>query len=94
MGEITEKHYVYVLLSLKDKRFYIGYTKDVLLRLGRHSRGEVKSTKNRRPLVLVHYECFIDKRDAEAREVFLKSGFGREQLRKSIRNTLDEYGVE
>ena len=80
---------MYNLLSLKDGGFYIGFTTDLKQRLKQHTRGEVKSTKGRRPLKLIHCEFFINKQDAKAREVFLKSGFGREQLRKSLKRTLE-----
>ncbi len=64
------KNYIYILLSLKDKKFYTGFTKDLKDRLSEHAQGEVKSTKNRRPLKLIHYEYFINEGDAKAREVF------------------------
>jgi len=86
----SDKFYVYTLFSLKDKRFYTGFTTDLKDRLSRHARGEVKSTTNRRPLKLIHCEYFINKKDAEAREVFLKSGFGRDNLKKSLQKTLLE----
>ncbi len=89
-----ERYYVYVLLSLKDGRFYTGFTINLKKRLQEHARGEVKSTAERRPLKLVHYEYFINEADARAREVFLKSGFGREQLRQSLKHTLKQYGAE
>lgn len=82
------KYYVYTLLSLKDKKFYTGFTADLKDRISRHMRGEVKSTTNRRPLKLIHCEYFIDEDDAKAREVFLKSGFGRNNLKKSLQRTL------
>ena len=87
-----QKHYfyVYILLSLKDKRFYTGYTTDLRARFLQHKRGEVKSTTNRRPLKLIHYEYYINEHDARAREVFLKSGFGRQELKKALRRTLSE----
>ena len=85
-------YYIYVLLSIKDKRFYIGFTLNLKNRLSEHAKGKVKSTKNRRPLKLVHYEYFIDKADAKAREVFLKSGFGRNQLKQSLKRTLIKLG--
>lgn len=91
MEKGVQRYYVYVLLSLIDKGFYVGFTSDLKNRLQQHARGEVKSTKNRRPLKLIHYEYFIDKKDALSREIFLKSGFGRDQLRKSIRRTLDTF---
>ena len=86
----TEKYYVYTLFSLKDKKFYTGFTSDLRNRLSQHARGEVKSTTSRRPLRLIHYEYFIDENDARAREVFLKSGFGRGQLRKALQRTLSD----
>ena len=86
-----EKYYVYTLLSLKDKKFYTGFTTDLKDRLSRHARGEVKFTTNRRPLRLIHYEYFIYEDDARAREVFLKSGFGRDQFKKSFQRTLSKF---
>lgn len=85
------KYYVYTLLSLKDKRFYTGRTNDLHARLSTHARGEVKSTMNRRPLKLIHYEYFVNEEDAKAREVFLKSGFGRNNMKKALKRTLNEY---
>jgi len=84
------KYYVYTLLSLKDRKFYTGFTTNLRDRLSRHARGEVKSTSHRRPLKLIHCEYFINKEDAKAREVFLKSGFGRNNLKKAIKRTLNE----
>jgi len=86
----SDKFYVYVLFSLKDNKFYTGFTIDLKDRLQRHARGEVKSTSNRRPLKLIHYEYFIDEKDAKAREVFLKSGYGRDNLKKSLKQTLNK----
>lgn len=83
------KFYVYVLFSLKDKKFYVGFSTDLKNRLQQHARGEVTSTKNRRPLKLIHYEYFINEADAKARETFLKSGFGRKQLRLALKDTLN-----
>lgn len=87
-------YFVYVLLSLKDKLFYVGYTLDLDKRIDEHHTGNVTSTKHRLPPKLIHYEYFINKQDAKAREVFLKSGFGREQLRKSLKQTLLEISLK
>lgn len=89
----TSKYYVYVLLSLKDLGFYIGFTTDLRKRLIRHSKGQVLSTKFSTPFKLIHYEYFINSKDAKAREVFLKSGFGRQQLKQSIKRTLEVFGA-
>lgn len=84
------KYYVYTFLSLKDKKFYTGFTTNLKDRLSRHARGEVKSTTNRRPFKLIHYEYFINEKDAKAREIFLKSGFGRNNFKKALQRTLSE----
>ena len=47
----------------------------------------------RRPLKLIHYEYFVNKEDAEAREKFLKIGFGREQLRQALKRRLKHDGT-
>ena len=70
----AEMYYVYILISKKDKRLYIGYTHDLKRRLVEHSRGNVESTKDRRPLELLGYEAYHCKDDAASRERYLKSG--------------------
>lgn len=84
----TEKYYVYTLLSIKDHKFYTGFTSDLRNRLSQHARGEVRSTTNRRPLKLIHYEYFVNEKDAKVREIFLKSGFGRDQMKKALQKRL------
>lgn len=84
-----ENYYVYVLFSIKDGKFYVGYSRFLNQRLKQHSRGKVLSTRNRRPLKIIHYEWFVNGNDAKSRERFLKSGFGREQLRASLKITLN-----
>jgi predicted GIY-YIG superfamily endonuclease len=39
------KHYTYILYSLLDGGFYIGFTDNLKLRLIKHVMGEVASTK-------------------------------------------------
>ena len=75
-------------MSLKDDKLYTGFTTNLKSRLQEHARGGVKSTQNRRPLGLIHYEYFINEGDAKAREVFLKSGFGRNQTKQALKRTL------
>lgn len=82
------RYYVYILLSLTDEGLYIGFTNDLKRRLTQHASGQVKSTKIRIPFKLIHYEYFINEKDAKAREEFLKSGYGRKQLKEFLKNTL------
>ncbi|MBI3384821.1 GIY-YIG nuclease family protein [Candidatus Gottesmanbacteria bacterium] len=86
-----DKFYVYILLSLKDHKFYTGFTTDLRKRLILHTKGQVISTRLRCPFKLIHYEYFINETDAKAREVFLKSGFGRNQLKEALKRTLMRY---
>jgi putative endonuclease len=76
--------YVYILQSLKDNKFYIGFSSELRNRIKEHSSGSVQSTKNRRPLALIYYEAYRAERDARIREIFLKTGQGREFIRKNI----------
>lgn len=80
-------NHVYTLVC-NDQRFYTGYTTNLRIQLSEHVRGAVRATKYRRPVKLIHYECFISKRDAKTREIFLKSGFGRNNLKKALQGTL------
>lgn len=81
-------HFVYVLSSLVDHGLYIGYTTHIETRLKQHLRGSVISTRRRRPLTLIYCEMFINEVDAKAREEFLKSGYGRQQLKNILKRTL------
>ena len=78
--------YVYILHSAKDGGLYIGYTTDLKRRLAEHQKGLSKSTKSRGPFRLIHYEAFLENADARAREKYLKSGYGRQQLRSQLKN--------
>ena len=63
---------VYVLKSKKNQSLYIGFAPDLRARIEKHEQGLVKSTKNLRPLALIYYEAYRDKRDALYREKQLK----------------------
>jgi putative endonuclease len=80
--------YVYILLSLKDNKFYIGYSKNLKRRILEHKKKKVKSTRNRLPLRLICYEFYLSKTDALKREKFLKSSDGKKDLRKRLIETL------
>lgn len=81
-------HYTYVLRSMKDMKFYTGYTKDLKLRFKQHNKGLVESTKDRRPLELIYYEACLDRDDATKREKYLKSYHGRMFLKNRLKSYL------
>lgn len=78
--------YTYVLLSEKDGKRYVGYTEDLKLRFEQHCKGQVESTKHRRPLRLIYYEACLDKEDAKKRERHLKTHYGRLFLKKRLKS--------
>ena len=80
-------YYTYIIQSLKNKSFYIGYTSDLRTRLKKHNTGENKSTKPFAPYKLIYYEAFLNRIDAKDREEYLKSGYGR----RSISRLLSRY---
>ncbi|OGC93317.1 MAG: hypothetical protein A2W25_05385 [candidate division Zixibacteria bacterium RBG_16_53_22] len=63
---------VYILKSKIDGNLYIGQTENISRRLEAHFEGHVKSTKNRRPLTLVHIEHFDSRSEAMRREKEIK----------------------
>ena len=71
------KYFVYILISKKDNKRYIGMTSNLQRRLFEHNAGSVKSTRNRRPLELLHKEEFDNKSDALLREKELKNKKGK-----------------
>ncbi len=80
-------YYVYVLLSLKDGKFYTGYTKNLKLRFEQHADKKVESTKNRGIMKLIYYEACLSQKDATHREKYLKTYLGK----MFIRNRLKSY---
>ena len=80
-------YYVYILKSLKDGKLYIGKTHNLAKRIKEHNSGKALATKGRRPLKLIFYEVFANKTDAGRDELFFKTGYGREALKKKLKNS-------
>ena len=78
-------YYTYVLLSKKDKQFYIGHTEDLRKRFKEHNQGKSQSTRPRRPFALIYYEACLTRIDAIRREKFLKTGPGGYYLKKHLK---------
>ena len=87
-------YYVYILLSEKDGKMYIGSTPDLKKRIEKHNNGYVLATKNRRPLKLIYYESYIATRDAKRREIFLKGGKGHEELKTQLQDSFRKIKYE
>lgn len=78
------KFFVYVLKSEKDGRLYKGFTNNIDRRIDEHNKGQNKSIKGFRPWKLVHIEEFATLMEARNREKFLKTGQGRDYLKKTL----------
>jgi len=78
--------YTYVLQSLKDGNYYVGYAKDLRKRIEEHNAGKNFSTKSRNPFKLIYYEACLNEQDAKQREKYLKNTVGRRYLSKRLRN--------
>jgi len=87
-------HIVYVLISLKDKKFYIGLTADFKRRIKEHIDGKNPSTKSRMPLELIFYETHYSKTDAARREQYFKTTKGKHTLRQMLKTRLKELDIE
>ncbi len=79
-------NYVYILKSDRDNRLYIGQTNNPHDRLRRHNRGEVKSTRNRRPLKIIYLEMYKTRIEAIKRESYLKKLKGGNEFKKIVQN--------
>lgn len=82
-------HYVYLLKSKKDNKLYIGLTNDLKRRFIEHNQGLTKSTKHRKPFLLIYYEAYNSLKDAQIREKRLKKFKNSyAELKKRIFNSL------
>ena len=81
-------YYTYVLYSKKDGNFYTGFTQDLKLRFDQHKKGQVESTKDRRPIKLIYYEACLNRDDATHREKYLKTYHGKAYIKRRIKSYL------
>jgi putative endonuclease len=80
--------YTYVLRSLTDLKFYVGFTSNLMQRFEAHNSGKVSSTKNRIPFELVYFEGCQSKEDAMHREKYLKTFYGKMFLKNRLKSYL------
>ncbi len=81
--------YVYILYSITHKKTYTGFTNNIERRLKEHNLTETSGfTLRYRPWTLMNTEAFETKAEAMQREKYLKTGKGREEIKKIIENFL------
>ena len=77
--------FVYVLYSPSADKFYVGYTSNLESRILSHNLLGTKDwTKRHRPWNLVYTESYESKSKALEREKELKTGVGRQFIRKML----------
>lgn len=64
---------VYILRSLKTKKYYVGSTQDVANRLREHNAGETRSIKHGIPWVLIPQKSFTARAEARQQENKIKA---------------------
>lgn len=79
-------YFVYVLKTEKKGFNYTGFTNNLKLRFEQHQKGMVKSTKDKRPVVLIYFEACISQNDALRREKYLKTHYGKMFLQKRLKS--------
>ena len=77
-------HYIYILQSLKDHKYYTGETSDVEARLKFHNAGLQRSTKHRIPFVIILIETYEDRSEALKREKEIKSWKGGNRFKELV----------
>ena len=75
-------YFVYAIKSTIRNYIYIGITNNLTRRINQHNKGYNITTKPYRPFKLIYKEELSDRKEAREREKFLKSGIGREFLKK------------
>jgi len=74
---------VYVIFSERTHIKYTGHTEDLELRLAQHNEGSLgRYTKNKGPWKIIYQENFNSRAEAMAREKYLKTGVGREFIKR------------
>jgi len=76
--------FVYVISSKKRKYIYVGLTQNVEERIFRHNSGWEKTTMAYIPFELILEEKFTYRIEARKREKQLKSGSGKEWLKRGF----------
>lgn len=74
-------YYTYGIKSLSRNYIYVGLTDNVQRRFGEHQNGKNKTTKPYTPYKIILVEEFPTRLEARKREIYLKSGIGKEFLK-------------
>jgi len=73
--------FVYAIRSRQRNYIYVGLTSNLEKRISQHNDGKGRTTRQYRPFILVHCEVFKTRLEARKREIYLKSGCGKEYIK-------------
>lgn len=82
-------YYVYLLVSIKSGKLYIGYTNNLKRRMNEHNTNKSFTTKNKGRWIIAYCEAYMSKKDAKTREYRLKYyGQALNELKKRANESL------
>ncbi|OGY45051.1 MAG: endonuclease [Candidatus Buchananbacteria bacterium RIFCSPHIGHO2_02_FULL_38_8] len=75
-------YYVYVIKSQIVPYIYVGISDNLSRRIRQHNKGYNKTTRPYKPFTVLLVEEYSSRIEAHQREKYLKSGCGKELLKK------------
>lgn len=85
--------YVYILQSERNNTYYIGSTNNIERRFEQHKLGDVKYTRNLRPLALKFYQKYNNLKQARQIEYKLKRFKRKDIISRIIEEKSIKMGV-
>ena len=79
---IIMEYYVYSIKSIDSNYIYVGLTNNYVRRINEHNIGKERTTRSYAPFKTILIEKFPSRPEARKREKYLKSGCGKEFLKK------------
>ncbi len=77
-------YYVYIIQSVTNNSYYIGYTHNPNERIDQHNKGRSRYTKNKGPWILKYLEKLNTLKEARHREKQIKSWKKRKAIERLI----------
>jgi len=77
--------FVYIIRSIKTKKYYVGCTNNIERRLKEHNNNKTFSLKNRGPFELIYKEEYSTLKEARKREKEIKSYKGGNAFKRLLR---------
>ncbi|MBI2446869.1 MAG: GIY-YIG nuclease family protein [Parcubacteria group bacterium] len=76
------EYFVYAIRSTQRNYIYVGLTNNIERRIKQHNDGKEKTTRAYSPFRVIYVDKFEDRKSAREKEKYLKSGTGKEFLKK------------